>query len=394
MRYLCYLCVYVVLLGACASTAETPPSTVAPPTPDTPTDVVETDITSTVESSETDDDFDRQAMLQNLTDNVILPAHEEFATHTAALVQATQTLSDDLTETNLEATQQAWQQALIAWQPLMLYEVDNIRLTVARSGINKWPPNTEFIEDFIAERDTIDADFVGGIGATSRGLPALEYLLFDPVGDNAVVMAALNEHPQRMQYVVATAQALNNDAETLLQFWSPDGENYAAEFVARDSSGEVMQSAVSELSNELVNTLETLVQTRLGDPLGRSNGGEAQPELAEAALSGASLPAIVSTIAAFQETFTGDEGMGFDDYLDSLGMNTDDEPLAERIVQQSESTITALDAIETPLHMAVVEQPEQVEAAYEEARSLLVLAKVDMAGTLGVTLTFGDADGD
>ncbi|MEM8533834.1 MAG: imelysin family protein [Chloroflexota bacterium] len=394
MRYLCYLCWCIVLLGACAPTAETPPSTVVPTTPDTPTDVVEADSTSTVESSETDDNFDRQAMLQNLTDSVIVPAHEEFATRTTDLVQAAQTLSNDPTEANLEAAQQAWQEALIAWQPLMLYEVDNIRLTVARSGINKWPSNTEFIEDFIAERDTIDAEFVGGIGATSRGLPALEYLLFDSAGDNAAVLEALNERPQRMQYVVATAQALNNDAETLLQFWSPDGENYAAEFVARDSSGEVMQSAVSELSNELVNTLETLVQTRLGDPLGRSNGGEAQPELAEAALSGTSLPAIVSTIAAFQQTFTGEEGMGFDDYLVSLDLDTTDQPLAERIVQQSESTITALEAIEAPLHIAVVEQPEQVEAAYEEARSLLVLAKVDMAGTLGVTLTFGDADGD
>ncbi|NOK57669.1 MAG: hypothetical protein GFH27_549303n66 [Chloroflexi bacterium AL-W] len=394
MRYLCYLCVCIVLLGACTPTAETPTSTVAPTSPDTPTDVVATDTTSTAEASETDDNFDRQAMLQNLTDTVIVPAHEEFATRTADLVQATQTLSDEPTEANLEATQQAWQEALIAWQPLMLYEVDNIRLTVTRSGINKWPPNTEFIEDFIAERDDIDAEFVGGVGATSRGLPALEYLLFDPAGDNAAVLVALNERPQRMQYVVATAQALNNDAENLLQFWSPDGENYAAEFVARDSSGEVMQSAVSELSNELVNTLETLVQTRLGDPLGRSNGGEAQPELAEATLSGAALPAIVSTIAAFQKTFTGDAGMGFDDYLDSLEIDTANEPLAERIVQQSESTIAALEAIETPLHVAVVEQPEQVEAAYEEARNLLVLAKVDMAGTLGVTLTFGDTDGD
>lgn len=394
MRYLCCLCVCIVLLGACAPTAEVPTSTVAPPTPATPTNVIETDTTSTVETGETDNNFDRHAMLQNLTDSVILPAHEEFATRTADLVQATQTLSDEPTEANLEATQQAWQEALIAWQPLMLYEVDNIRLTVTRSGINKWPPNTAFIEDFIAQRDAVDAEFVGSVGATSRGLPVLEYLLFDPAGDNAAVLAALNARPQRMQYVVATAQALNNDAKTLLQFWSPDSENYAAEFIARDSSGEVMQSAVSELSNELVNTLETLVQTRLGDPLGRSNGGEAQPELAEAVLSGASLPAIVSTIDAFQKTFTGDEGMGFDDYLDSLEMDTADKPLAERIVQQSDSTIAALEAIDAPLHMAVVEQPEQVEAAYEEARSLLVLVKVDMAGTLGVTLTFGDADGD
>ena len=36
----------------------------------------------------------------------------------------------------------------------------------------------------------------------------------------------------------------------------------------------------------------------------------------------------------------------------------------------------------------------QVEAAYEELRTLLVLFKVDMVNHLGLTLTFNDNDGD
>ncbi|NJK78680.1 MAG: imelysin family protein [Chloroflexaceae bacterium] len=376
MKHVLWLCSVALLVAGCGQPLTASP----PPTVPAPQPVAE--------------GFSRSAMLDDIANLVILPAYEQFTERTATLQEAARTLSDAPTAANLQATRQAWREAVLAWQPLRLFILDDIRRTLLHSGVNKWPTNTEFIEQFIAEEATLDAALIAGAGSTSKGVPALEYLLFSPTGDDAAVLAALTNDPRRMQYVVALTQDLHTTALALQEAWTQPDEGYVIEFVSNDSGGAMMQSSVSELSNELVNALEMLVQTRLGEPLGRANGGEPQPALVEAPYSDASVPAMLSLLHGFRATFTGGTGQGFDDYLDNLGVQAEAGPLSVRIVEQIDRTIAALEAIEQPLQVAVVEQPEQVTAAYDEARALLVLVKVDMAGALGVTLTFGDTDGD
>ncbi|MEZ4590081.1 MAG: hypothetical protein R3D55_02920 [Chloroflexota bacterium] len=69
-------------------------------------------------------------------------------------------------------------------------------------------------------------------------------------------------------------------------------------------------------------------------------------------------------------------------------------PLSQVIDAQFVTTLAAFDEIEGSLHTAVTTNPNQVNAAYDEVRTLLVLIKADMANHLGVTLTFNDNDGD
>lgn len=71
-----------------------------------------------------------------------------------------------------------------------------------------------------------------------------------------------------------------------------------------------------------------------------------------------------------------------------------DPPLSAEVDEQFERTIAALEAIDQPLAVAVIEEPATVEAAYTEAKALVVLLKADMANHLGITITFSDNDGD
>jgi predicted lipoprotein len=83
------------------------------------------------------------------------------------------------------------------------------------------------------------------------------------------------------------------------------------------------------------------------------------------------------------------DGLGFDDLLTALG-----SPLATRITQQMQTAIAAVQAIPPPLRRAVVQHPQAVTAAYDAMKELLILLKVDMTNVLGVTVDFGDIDGD
>ena len=334
-----------------------------------------------------DEGFERRAMLENIAMNVVLPLQQTFVQETQALEGVVQALSQNPSPETLQATQEAWLAASTAWQRVNLFEVGGLEMTVLFNQINKAPTDPALIDKAIAEGASADK-----VGSTSKGLPALEYLLFNPDGDEAVLTSL--QDSQRMGYLVDLSQNLSQKASELHTLWSPDGENYAATFAAADEQGGKTQGSINMLVNEMINQSEMIVRDKLGGPLGKMNGGEPAPELAEAERSEGSTANLISNVEALKMTFNGAEGLGFDDYLDYINAFYAYGPLSETINRQLDETLTALHAIDLPLSQAVTETPDAVQAAYDKARLLVILLKSDMGNQMGVTVTFNDTDGD
>ena len=181
--------------------------------------------------------FTRKAMLDNLVNNIILPLNAEFVAQTAVLETAANTFSNEPTQTNLEALQNEWRTTSNLWQQAELYEFD--RMMVLHNQIAKTPTDTEFIEDYLArEPDSVDEAFIDSIGSTTKGLPAIEYFIFSPDGNNEAVLTQLTNEPSRMQYIVATTQNLHNKAQEIEAYWLPEDKDYANTFINADGGGE------------------------------------------------------------------------------------------------------------------------------------------------------------
>ena len=334
-----------------------------------------------------DEGFERGAMLENIALNVVLPLQEDFVAQTGTLENAVKTLRDNPSLETLQAAQEAWLAASAAWQRANLFEVGGLEMTVLFNQISKAPTDPKLIDKAIAEGASAES-----VGSTSKGLPALEYLLFNPDGDEAVLTSLKDS--ARMDYLVDLSSDLFQKADELHTLWSPDGENYAATFAAADEQGGKTQGSINMLVNEMINQSETIVRDKLGAPLGKMNGGEPAPEAAEAARSDASTANLISNLEALKMTFNGAEGLGFDDYLNYIDAFYAYGPLSETINEQMDETLAALKAIEMPLSQAVTETPDAVQAAYDQARLLVILLKSDMGNQMGVTVTFNDTDGD
>lgn len=337
-------------------------------------------------------EFTRNAMLDNLVNNVVLPLNAEFVAQTAVLETAATTFSNEPTSANLEALQNEWRTTSNLWQQAKLYEFD--RMMVLHNQIAKSPTDVEFIEDILARNlNNLDESFIESIGSTSKGLPAIEYFIFAADGNEAV-LAQLNDESSRMQYMVAATQNLHNKAKELEAYWLPEGNDYANTFINADGGGEQFNSSLSMLANQIVAIIEVGIRDKLGRPLGIAAGDGPHPEEVEAILSGNSLAQLKQNLTTAEIAFTGGEGLGLDDYLDYLEAESDDVLLSQKINDQFAATYAALDAVQPPLKTAVSEDTATVQAAYDEMRKLLVLIKVDMANQLGVTITFNDSDGD
>jgi predicted lipoprotein len=345
--------------------------------------------------------FERAEMLDHLTESIIVPAHQTLADRAAELAQVAQAFRADPSAETLAATRSAWLETAIAWEQCSLFGFSEV--IIVHNQIGKWPVNESFIDEFIADpaNETLDAAFIESIGSTAKGLFAMEYLLFDAAGNDTVLLRRFAEAdlgPRRADYLAALAENLQAKTAELLAIWTGEGENLAQRFRSADFDGGELNGSVSMLTNEMVALLESMVQTKIGRPLGKDRNRTVVSRSAQAWRSLSSNQLLAANLNILYLTYSGGGSakaqLGFDDYLTFIGMPDNDPPLTERIETQFTAAHNALVAINQPLSIAVETQPEQVSKAYDELRALLVLFKVDLANQLGVTITFNDNDGD
>ncbi len=339
-------------------------------------------------------EFTRTAMLQNITENWILPLHDQFRSEAGALRDAAYAFRDAPGEATLNAMQRKWRQAAIWWQGVAVFRLGQEAFAIQNRISNDSPIATPVIDIFITGSDPITPESVSVFGSNVLGIRTIEYLIFDRAGGNAAVLdkfttAVTGE--RRMDYLLIAADDLAAAGEALWEYWSPDGRNYAAEFTTHEAVPE--QEAISMLANRIIDSHEAMINMRVGWPLGVLSG-RVQPEIVEAPYSGASTLQLKATFNMVRIGFTGGEGLGFDDYLDFLGATYEDGSLSDAILAQMDVIEAALNALNAPLDEMLATNPAAVQSLYDEGRRLVVLLKADMASRLGVITTPSDNDGD
>jgi predicted lipoprotein len=346
------------------------------------------------------DNFDRGEMLENIASNIILPAFDQFESATSELESTITTLTGDVNQANLDVVQDAWLNTIVTWKYAEMFVFGPVDQMVAAPAIDNWRAdnvtNTLGIEEVIDTNQEINASYIQSIGATRKGLPAIEYLLFDFEGGDQAILDQLNTSENRRAYLLALSARLNQIATAVNQAWKPGGGNYIETFTG--STGKSAASSVNVLANEFLMLIERVKNHKLGIPLGKRSMGTLLPENVEARFSGESLVLMQRNIDAIEDVFlgTGASGdqQGYADYLNALNAEYNGQPLADVIANQIEDLRASVNAINDPLKTALEIQNAQVEEAYNAAQRLVVFTKTDMMSNLGLLVTYTDNDGD
>lgn len=344
------------------------------------------------DDKEDKDTFDRSALLTSIADHVLLPAHQQLATTAGSLTSATEVFVTTPNTANLATMQAEWQNMKVQVKDIGPFNFGPALDELVHNRIDKWPTNIAFIENFIHTEDTITSAFINSIGSTSVGLPAMEYLIFGPDGESAIIdsFTVSVYAEQRKQYLLSLALSLELAADILIDIWTERGDNYVADFKAATGNG--LDGSVNILVNQLIAQTERTMRNHLLDPLEYSD-----PEQVEAPYAQTSLPMVRENVIAIRNTFNGGTNatdIGLDDYLDDVDAKYDGTPLSQTINGQIDLVLSKLDAIPAPLADAVVNSPNEVQDAADALRDLLALVKIDLASSLAVTVTFSDNDGD
>lgn len=258
-----------------------------------------------------DEPFDRKAMLESLGSDVIIPTYRWFADETAALVSSAESFCSNPSASSLEDFQDQWERARVAWKQMEVasfgpHAEQPWRL---RPKTDSWPVREDTIEENLAGDEPLDLGRVSTLGAASRGLPALEYLVFDPDGVQAALVRFEGEGgPLRCQYAIGLSEDLQASAEAMVTAWSHDGDDYFGALMASGEPGTPFMS-VGEASNEIVNRMvflaENIVRIKLGGPLGLDSGGNARPGEVESRYSDHSLRDILANLDGLENLYRG-----------------------------------------------------------------------------------------
>ena len=170
-------------------------------------------------------------LLKNLTENVILPEHQDFDTQADALVVAVQALSDKPSADNVAAAQAAWREARRAWRVLDAVHIGpELTLHIAER-IDVTPVDAAGIEAIVTGTDAVDDQAVADAGGKKKGFLALEYLLWpDSAAINDTPAPALandDAAPRRRTWAISIADEIAKSAHQLDDAWEPSSGNYA-----------------------------------------------------------------------------------------------------------------------------------------------------------------------
>lgn len=331
----------------------------------------------------------RKSVLRDTANRAIVPACQSLLAQSRELTNAIGLLLRSPSPVTLVNSQDAWKRTMLAARAIQACEVGPLTERDAASTFFHSSILPLRVKEVLSTTQPINERYVEELGSPAKGMFALEYLLFGPrpQQEGAARFTPLKmfsgpEGRQLSAYLIALAKDVETRARQVAGDWTaPAG----APKVFIDGG----QESVNTFVNQLAMQLEVAAENRLGFVLRLPEPINRQYQRVECSPSGISQQSVRAQISGIERLYRGSDGAGLDDLINQIN-----PALARRIEAQFVATLSAIDALNAPLEDAVVKDRAALQSAYDKARALEILFKVDLASTLGVTITFGTNDGD
>ncbi|MEM6717735.1 MAG: imelysin family protein [Bacteroidota bacterium] len=349
------------------------------------------------------DGFDRQLMLTNWTDNIIVPAFQAVNTEVTALKSAADAFETDATQTNFNALRSAWESAYIAWQQVDMFvhgPVEDIAYITDRvSFINAYPTNSGSIDTFITSGSY---DLTANNTSDEQGFPALDYLLYG-LADNDTDILAFYTGTNASNYLNYLTDVTDRLQSLVAQIEAQWSGTYRTSFI--NNSGSSSSSSVDLFTNDWLRYFELIFRNgKIGIPSGNftaTQSGNPEPEKVEAFYrKDLSKTLALTAINAFKDFFKGNHfgsngtGASFEDYLNFVNGVSGTSAVSDAINTQLDATISAINDLDNNFYNQINTNNSAMSSVYDVIQANVVFIKVDMLSALSIDVLFQSGDGD
>lgn len=332
------------------------------------------------------DNFDRQAMLTNITDNIILPAYEDFTTKMSALKSNGTKFVNDPNLDNLELLRSSWLVAYKSWQHIEMFNLGKAEELQYSFYMNIYPLTVNDVNNNIVN-GSYDLNSVNNQDA--QGFPALDYLLYGVADTDATIIetyTTVTNNDNFKKYLTDVLEQMNSLTEQVVSDFKANRNTFIT------STANTATSNVNKLINDYIFYYEKGLRAgKIGIPAGVFSGAPL-PEKVEGFYSKIySKELALEALSAVKNLFEGTtNNPSLSQYLQALQR----ADLATSISSQLNSAKTQINTLNANFSEQIAADNTAMLQSYDELQKAVVLLKVDMLQTLNVSVDYVDADGD
>ncbi|MEN3324519.1 imelysin family protein [Mariniflexile soesokkakense] len=342
------------------------------------------------------DNFDRQTMLINWADNIIIPVYQDLNTKLESLVTAKDDFVVTPNQTNLDALRTAWLNAYKVWQYAELFNIGKAEAINYGYQMNVYPTTVADVEANIAS-GTYDLTHANNNDAV--GFPALDYLLYGVASGDAAILNVYTANDNAAgykKYVSDLVNQMKSQTQTVLNDWT---SGYRDTFV--NSTSNTATSSTNKLTNDFIYYYEKgLRANKIGIPAGNFSTSPLPDKVEAFYNQGLSKVLALEAINAVQNFFNGkaynstSTTNSFNAYLDYLNIAKGGEDLSTLINNQLNLARTKLEVLDANFTNQINTDNSKMTIAFDELQKAVVLFKVDMVQAMNISVDYVDADGD
>jgi hypothetical protein len=344
------------------------------------------------------DTFDRKALLENVADNIIIPALQDLSTDLAALKISKNLFIAAPNQTNLEDLREDWLAAYLTWQYVEMINIGKAEEILYSFQMNIYPTN---VSDIQANMNMVNGayDLTTPENNDAVGFPAVDYLLYGTATIDADIISFYSSDikaSSHQQYLSDIIDQMHSLTTAVLNDWTG---SYRDTFV--NSTDNTASSSLNMMTNDFVFYYEKgLRANKIGIPAGvfstspladRVEGLYSREFSKELALKG---------LQAVDDFFNGRSyggtttGSSYASYLTLLRNNSGTSDLTGIINSQLNTARAQMNLLGDNFFDQVNTDNVMMTATYDELQRATVLFKVDMLQTLSISVDYVDSDGD
>ena len=346
--------------------------------------------TTTVGSSQSDT-FDRGSILENFSENIIIPRYNSFKSSMDDLKNSIDTFINTPNSENYDALQNSWIDSYKKWQYVEVFNISKAEEIMYGLKMNTYPVGKERIDNNIEEGKT---DLTNPNDWAAQGFPALDYMLHGIAQTKNEVIELYNSNAKYGNYLSNLASTMNENTIQVVDDWTTYKDTFNSSF---DNSA---TSAFNMMVNDFVFYFEKGLRTnKIGIPAGRFSNNPL-PDRIEAyyysknSFGNLSKTLVLEARKGFEELFLGQnsngtEGASYKAYLDYLETDIGSSVQSKLILAKD-----AIEALNDNFLTQIDENNTAMLLAFDALQTIVVNLKTDMLSNFNIAVDYTDADGD
>ena len=355
-------------------------------------------ILSACQNSTNNQDIDpilgsRSELLENVTNNIIIPSHDNLKNELINLYGKTQDFTSNPTALGLSELRNAYVQTYIAWQPVEMFSIGKAEEIEYAKTMNTYPCNTTQINNNI-QSQSYNLNEATWLSWSSQGLPALDYMLYGlDLDSNMILDYYLGiDGIKYLDYLNDLIAQMETNTNLIIEYWQTNKDNFIS------SDGNTAVSSLNILTNDFIYYYEKgLRANKIGIPCGRWNGFQIREINVEAYYrADISKTLSLASLNACKDFFIGNginSGVSGFSYADLLSENGDGN-LSVSIINALNQAETVMSSLDKNFRTQLLQDNLSMLDAYDALQAVVPLLKVQMLSALTITVDYEDSDGD